>query len=53
MSQKSIPSSSTEARKGAPLWVQILVWIGSFIFIFGTLVAAWPERESKETRDEK
>jgi len=27
MSQKSI-ASSTEARKGAPLWVQILVWVG-------------------------
>jgi hypothetical protein len=27
MSQKSLPSS-VETRKGAPLWVQILVWIG-------------------------
>jgi cytochrome c-type biogenesis protein CcmF len=23
------------------------LWIGSFIFIFGTLVAAWPEKEAR------
>jgi cytochrome c-type biogenesis protein CcmF len=26
----------------------VWLWIGSFIFIFGTLVAAWPERERQE-----
>ncbi len=31
----------------------VWLWIGSFVFVFGTLVAAWPERERKELRSEK
>jgi cytochrome c-type biogenesis protein CcmF len=31
----------------------IWLWIGSFVFVFGTLVAAWPERERKEVRSER
>jgi cytochrome c-type biogenesis protein CcmF len=31
----------------------IWLWIGSFIFIIGTIVAAWPERERTEARGEK
>jgi len=26
------------------------LWLGGFVFILGTLVAAWPDRESKTTR---
>jgi cytochrome c-type biogenesis protein CcmF len=31
----------------------IWLWIGSFVFVFGTLVAGWPERDRKEVRSEK
>ncbi|MEJ2262990.1 MAG: heme lyase CcmF/NrfE family subunit [Anaerolineales bacterium] len=27
------------------------LWLGGFVFIFGTLVAAWPERESELVRE--
>ncbi len=29
------------------------VWAGGFVFVFGTLIAAWPEREKQPTRSRK
>ena len=29
------------------------LWIGSFVFILGTLVAAWPEKEAKKVTESK
>ena len=31
----------------------VWLWIGSFILVFGTLVAVWPERERKVVKSEK
>ena len=36
--------------QGLPQPAGQLVWVGGFVFILGTLVAAWPEREPEPAR---